>query len=395
MSLVQEVLGFIRSLRLQDKLSPRRNPEIIWAYLFFPAFIAYLVLLTGYINEKPSLGEIVVLDASLNTIIYPSSKIEIISSGFNWTEGPLWIQDDASSSSHLVFSDTVQNAIYKWEEGKGMFTVGKTLYVQYSGCRNVSGHCATLYEPGTNGLVRRSDSSLDLLACSHGERSIVFLRENGTRSAVVNQYKGKRLNSPNDLVWSPDGHLYFTDPDFGLQDLDKNIQNKDLEHNGVYMVKADFLNLALEMGEPTAYVRLVEGRLSMPNGLAFSPDFAKLYVANSDRDSPIVNVYDVEDDGSLKNGRVFFDFASDIQKGSKGLPDGVKVDINGNVYVAGPGGVHIISPNGLRLGIISVPDKLVSNLAFGGDGKLYITATDSVLRVAIRSKPARILKKLR
>ncbi|RYH32319.1 SMP-30/gluconolactonase/LRE family protein [archaeon] len=405
MSLLQEIFGFIRSLRLQDKLSPRSNPEIIWAYFFFPAFISYLVILTTFINEKPSIGRIVALDSSLGQLISPSSKIEVIASGLNWTEGPLWMYDD--NNPHLLFSDTILNNIYKWEEGKGMFTIGKTLHMLNSGCRDAFYNCELRREVGTNGLLRKDDSSLDLIAASHGERSLLLLRDNGTRSALVSHYKGKLLNSPNDLVWSPDGHLYFTDPHYGLFDHNGQLLDKQLEHNGVYMVKSDYLRLALQLGEPTAYVRLLEGKMTLPNGLAFSPDYSKMYVANSDPTDPYINVYNVADDGSLQGGRVFFN-ASSLYKaacqeaqqtfltceGNVGVPDGLKVDIDGNVYTTGPGGVLILSPEGKHLGTLKL-DRPASNLAFGGDGRLYITAMDLVLRVKVKAKPARIIRKVR
>eukprot|EP01031_Cornospumella_fuschlensis_P038243 gene38243-46471_t len=403
MSLIQEIFDFIRSLRLQDKLSPRRNPEIIWAYLFFPAFISYLVILTSFINEKPSIGHIVSLDASLGQLVGSSSKIEVIASGFNWTEGPLWIYDD--SNPHLLFSDTVLNNIYKWEEGKGMFTIGKTMHMVNSGCRDAQFNCELRREVGTNGLLRKDDSSLDLIAASHGERSLMLLRDNGTRSALVSHYKGKLLNSPNDLVWSPDGHLYFTDPHYGLFDHNRQLVDKQLDHNGVYMVKSDYVRLALQVGEPTAYVRLLEGKMAFPNGLAFSPDYSKLYIANSDPADPYINVYNVADDGSLLGGKVFFNASSLYQaackeaqeallpcEGHVGVPDGLKVDIDGNVYATGPGGVMILSPEGKHLGTLKL-DRPASNVAFGGDGRLYITAKDLLLRVKVKSKPSRIIRK--
>lgn len=399
MSVFQQIIGFLQSLRLQDKLYPSRNPEITWAFIFFPVFVAYLVILTGFINEMPTLGGITVYDDALSKLIDPSAKIEIIATGFSWAEGPLWMNDDAAP--HLLFSDTVGNKMYKWEEGKGMFTVGKTLHLQNSGCRDVSGHCAGLYEPGTNGVVRRDDASHDLIACSHGERSLLLFRENGTRSTIVSHYKGRRLNSPNDLVWSPDGHMYFTDPTWGLQDLQQRIVGKELEHNGVYMVKADYLLQALQQGQPTAYVRLLEAKMTMPNGLAFSPDFSKLYISNSDSSSPVINVYEVAEDGSLRGGRVFFDASpayspeACARAGScnaVGLLDGLKVDIHGNVFATGPGGVLVLSPEGVQLGLLRVEGRPASNVAFGGDGRLYITAKDMVVRVAVKTKPARIIK---
>lgn len=400
--LVSSVADFFKSLNLEEKLSPRKNHEIIWFYLFLPCFFLYMVFLSQYLNEKPPIGSIEVYSDSFAKFVSPSARMEVIASGLGWAEGPLWMQDD--NLPHLVFSDTALNRIYKWEEGKGMFTIGKTIYLDNSGCRNASDRCADLLEPGSNGLLRRNAESFDLIAAVHGDREIALIRENGTRSHVATHYKGKRLNSPNDLVLSPEGHLYFTDPTYGLQLRDRSIANQELQHSGVYMIKADFLRLALEAGEPTAYVRLVEAKLRAPNGLAFSPDFAKLYISNSELNNTFINVYDVADDGSLRKGRVFFNgtdlWQRDCEKAQSqqcsdlDAPiDGIKVDIHGNVFASGPGGVLVISPQGELLGRLRF-DRPVSNLAFGGDGRLYITAKDIVARLWVKTKPVRIVGKV-
>eukprot|EP00600_Ochromonadales_sp_CCMP1393_P007396 CAMPEP_0174959068 /NCGR_PEP_ID=MMETSP0004_2-20121128/2978_1 /TAXON_ID=420556 /ORGANISM="Ochromonas sp., Strain CCMP1393" /LENGTH=409 /DNA_ID=CAMNT_0016207359 /DNA_START=67 /DNA_END=1293 /DNA_ORIENTATION=- len=408
-------MDFIRSLNLEEKLSPRRNAEIIWFYIFFPCFIAYLVILTGFINSKPTIGSIEIIDPSFNNLIYPGKNIEIISGDLTWTEGPLWVQDDAAGLNYLMFSDTVLNRIYKWEEGKGMFTVGKTIYVENSGCLDDPVYCEGMHEPGSNGLLRKDANSLDLLACQHGERAISLIRENGTRSALVTHFNGSQLNSPNDLVISSDGHLYFTDPKYGLVKKDKQLIEPTVPHSGIYMVRKEFLQLALETGEPITTAILMDGSLEWPNGLAFSPDFSKLYVSNSKRYQPIWMVYDVADSGKLKNGRVFFDgtqlyeeecagstnkeavLASaagtlDPQHSTSapcrsgrpadqlGSPDGLKVDIHGNVFATGPGGVIVINPEGKLIGRFRF-DRPVSNLAFGADGRLYFTASDIIARV--------------
>jgi gluconolactonase len=226
----------------------------------------------------------------------------------------------------------------------------------------------------------------------------------------VTHYKTHRLNSPNDLVYSPEGHLYFTDPTYGLHSKhDFSIVGKELNHSGVYMVKADYLRMALESGEPTAYVRLLENKLSHPNGLAFSPDFSKLYIANSDSENSYINVYEVKDDGSLKRGSLFFNATewagqqcvsfddsrqqcADTDAGN-GPVDGLKVDIHGNIFASGPGGVVVLSPEGVPLGRLRF-DRQVTNVAFGGDGRLYITAKDIVARLWVKTKPARIVGKL-
>lgn len=400
---MRSIFEFIASLNLSEKLSPIRNKEIIWFYIFLPSAVLYLSFLARYLNEKPALGSILVLDASFQKLIPKSAKIEIIATGSSWTDGPLWMQDD--SLPFFLYTDTAQNRIYKWEEGKGMFTIGKTIYVEESGCRSDPEYCRRIDEPGAAGLVRRNEDSQDIIACSHGERSIMLLRENGTRSVVASHYKGSRLNSPNDLIWSPEGHLYFTDPPFGLYGIDGSVAGKELNHSGVYMIKSEYLKMALDMGVPTAYVRLLESKLSLPNGLALSPDFSKMYITNSEPSEPSVWVYDVADDGSIANGRLFFN-ATELFLSTKttevatNLPrhaafvtlNGLKVDIHGNLYVAGIDGVFVISSQGKLVGRL-IMDRPVSNVAFGGDGRLYITAGDIVARVKVTTKPARIIKR--
>lgn len=399
------MMDFVRSLNLEEKLSPRKNADIIWFYIFLPCVVAYFVILTGFINSKPFIGSIEVLDPSFVALIYPGREMEIIAADLQWAEGPLWIQDDAASLSYLMFSDTIANRIYKWEDGKGMFTVGKTIYVENSGCKNDLAYCAKMYEPGSNGLLRRdaASSSLDLLACQHGERAITLMRDNGTRSAIATHFNGSRLHSPNDLVVSPEGHLYFTDPRYGLYDRNGQIQGQELAHSGVYMIRSEYLQIAMQSGQPTDQVWLMDGTLGWPNGIAFSPDFSKLYVSNSDRTAPIWKVYDVADTGLLKSGRVFFD-ASELYKqctqgdanqssdacDSLGAPDGMKVDIHGNLFASGPGGVLVISPAGKLIGRFRL-DRPASNVAFGADGRLYITAKDIIARVWMKTKPNRIV----
>eukprot|EP01038_Epipyxis_sp_PR26KG_P011105 gene11105-14905_t len=410
------VFEFVASLKLQDKLSPRKNVEIIWFYIFFPCFVAYLYMLSNHINSKPAIGTFDIFDKkAFEYLIRKESKIELIAEGLKWTEGPLWMNDESASSSYLMFSDTILNKIFKWEEGKGLFTVGKTIYVEYSGCKSNRTYCDSIYEPGSNGIIRRDSATLDLIVCQHGERSISLLRENGTRSFIATHYKGKRLNSPNDLVWSPDGHLYFTDPIYGLYSKSNKLVGKELKQKGIYMVPNEFVKLSILGGIPTTAVKLLDSSVELPNGLAFSPDYSKLYVSNSNKRNPYWKVFDITDDGSLTNGKLFYNASSLIHeeceseklgKGNSenktdkcnyskiGAPDGLKVDINGNLFASGPGGVLIISPEGNLIGRLRL-NKPVSNVAFGEDGRLYITASDIIARVSVKTKPARIIKSTR
>lgn len=372
---------FVISLNLGEKLLPKRNHEIIWFYLFFPVFIGYLWILSTYLNLKPSVGTVEIYDPSLSELIYPNYRMQVVATGLNWAEGPTWITDENAGIGYVIFSDTINNRIYKWEDGRGMFTVGKTIYQEKGGCSN-DPRCDSLLEPGSNGLIRRDSTSLDLIVCQHGARSISLLRENGTWSKVATQFKGKKLNSPNDLAFSLDGHLYFTDAPYGL--FKKNT-SEDLEQeipfSGVYLIPRDYLHNAMVLGVETASVTLLDKSMQRPNGIAFSPDFSKLYVSNSDPSLPVIKVFDVADNGALQNGRIFFD-ASELVEAERtriraeaiagcekdvtssnvpippvqrepsspcpsprqvGMLDGMKVDIHGNLFIAGPGGVLVIS----------------------------------------------------
>lgn len=433
---------------VETRLNPSKNGEVAWVWIFLPALFCYLSILQQFINSKPSTGSIEVFDASFEKILYPSArKMEIISSGHIWTEGPAWMEDADNSINYLLYSDTRQNRIFRWEEGKGLFTVGRTLYMDKSGCKNDPEYCEKMFEPGSNGILRLAGSrsavasslgesagkmssssvaaaSLDLLVCQHGERAISFIRDNGTRTFIATHYKDRRFNSPNDLVWSPEGHLYFTDPPYGLFNLDKEIVNQELAFSGVYMIKAADVNEAIRTGVPTKNIKLLDKRLSRPNGIAFSPDFSKLYVSNSDPTNAFWKVYTMGDDGSVTAASTFFnatDMLVDLQQKQEqrikqrqqheakdkknsvsdgikdkdmdhmevyGVPDGMKVDINGNLIASGPGGVLVISPTGKLIGRFRL-DRPVSNVQFGGDGRLYFTASDQIIRVWINTKPVR------
>jgi gluconolactonase len=338
--------------------------------------------------------------------------MEIIATGSQWAEGPVWIDDENAGIGFLAYSDTKLNRMFRWDEGKGFFTVGKSLMNERSGCRANRTYCNEMSEPGSNGILRMNAAlmpianakSIDLLVCQQGERAISLLRENGTRSFVATHYNGKRFNSPNDLIWSPEGHLLFTDPDYGLitkvpRYLHENdtepATDREIPFNGVYMIRKEDLADAVETGQPVPKVYLLNGEMSKPNGLAFSPDFGKLYVSNSDPKHPVYMVFDVSPDtGALSNGRIFYDATTLRTPPSdgvgNGLPDGMKVDINGNVFAAGPGGVLVLSPEGVLIGRFQI-DRPVSNVAFGGDGRLYATASDVITRIWIKTKPVRII----
>jgi gluconolactonase len=299
------------------------------------------------------------LDQRFDALIAPGTKIEKIADDLLWSEGPLW---DARTDT-LLFSDIPRNVIKVWHADKGVST-----FLERSGYTGAAPF--TGKEPGSNGLTFDLQGRLTL--CQHGDRRISRREADGTMVPLATHFDGKRLNSPNDLVFDQQGALYFTDPPFGLPGTFKD-PNKELSFNGVFRVSAD--------GKVTAVARDLEA----PNGLGFSPDFKTLYVANARAHSPIWKAYAVKPDGSLDQGRVFAD-SSKLYKQGDGVPDGLKVDMHGNVFATGPGGVLVYAPDGTLLGRIltGVP---TANVAFGEDGStLFITANHRVLRLRTRTR---------
>jgi gluconolactonase len=249
---------------------------------------------------------------------------------------------------------------------------------------------------GSNGLVKLyadPNAGADIVACQHGERAVAVLFENGTRVFLATHYQGKRLNSPNDLAWSNEGHLYFTDPAYGLYDKQRQVLlGQELTFSGVYMIHRDEIKMSLTTGVPTDKLQLVtqEDEFNIPNGITFSPGFVKAYVSNSDSKNAYWKVFDLMQDGSFANGRVFYNATSLIEKGHLGNPDGMKVDSKGNLYASGPGGVLVFAPEGKLMGRL-ITNKTVSNVAFGANGMLYMTASDAILRVKINTRPAKVV----
>jgi gluconolactonase len=298
------------------------------------------------------------LDPRFDALIAPGTKVEKIADDLLWSEGPLW---DARTKS-LLFSDIPRNVIKRWHAEKGVSTFLESS--GYTGAAPFTGR-----EPGSNGLAFDPQGRLTL--CQHGDRRVSRREADGTMVPLATHFEGKRLNSPNDLVFDNQGALYFTDPPFGLPGTFQD-PNKELSFNGVFRVSG---------GKVTAVARDLEA----PNGLAFSPDFKTLYVANARAQSPIWKAYGVRPDGSLDQGRVFAD-ASKLYKQGDGVPDGLKVDEKGNLFATGPGGVLVYAPDGALLGRIltGVP---TANVAFGEDGAtLFITANHRVLRLRTRTK---------
>ena len=291
-------------------------------------------------------------DGALDALVPRDARIEKLADGFAFVEGPIWIRD-----GKLLFSDPNTNVIYQWSEGRGV-----SVFRRNSG---LEGDISAYHQPGSNGLTLDPEGRLTL--CQHGNRRVVRIESDGKETVLADRYQGKRLNSPNDLVYHSDGTLYFTDPPFGLPKVYDD-PGKELPYSGVFCLARGTLKLA-------------STDLKGPNGLAFSPDEKYLYVGNWDEQKKIVMRYEVRGDGALVGGKVFFDMTS--APGDEAI-DGVKVDRRGNVYVSGPGGVWVISALGRHLGTLRGPE-LAANFAWGDtDGRgLYMTARTGLYRVRL------------
>jgi gluconolactonase len=300
------------------------------------------------------------LDPEVNEIVPPNPKIFKLAEGFTFTEGPVWVRD----GGYLLFSDPNESRIYKYS------TDGRVeVFREQSGYAGAD--IAEYSQPGSNGLTLDPQGRLTI--CQHGNRRVVRLEKDGTLTVLADRYQGKRLNSPNDLVYRSDGTLFFTDPPFGLPKFYDD-PRKELSFSGVFCIYQGQL-------------KLVGQDLKGPNGIALSPDEKYLFVGNWDPEKKVVMRYEVGADGSLSGGKVFFDMTS--APGEDAI-DGVKVDREGNLYVSGPGGLWIISPEGKHLGTIIAP-KHPHNMAWGDDdGKtLYMTAMSGLYRMKLNNPGVR------
>jgi len=309
----------------------------------------------GRIGRKAEVkADVKRVDPALDEIVPDELTIEKLADGFIFTEGPVWVPD-----GYLLFSDPNANTIYRWSPDG-----------QVSVFRTKSGYTGTdiseYGQPGSNGITLDPEGRVTI--DEHGNRRVVRIEKNGVVTVLADRYEGKRLNSPNDLVYRSDGTLFFTDPPFGLPRAFDD-KRKELPFSGIYSLK-------------DGHLRLGAKELTGPKGLAFSPDERYLYVGNWDEKKKVVMRYDVRADGTLSQGEVFFDMTS--APGDDAL-DGVKVDLRGNVYVSGPGGLWILSPEGKHLGTIVGPEH-PHNLAWGDDDgrTLYLTAQTGLYRVRLK-----------
>ena len=314
-------------------------------------------------STAKTIGTIERNSPELDSLIAPDAVIEVLGEGFDWTEGPVWVPN----GEYLLFSDIPPNKIMKWKEGQGI-----SLYLTPSGY--TGDNVAAYKEPGANGLLL--DSQGNLVLCQHGDRRIARMnaplgQPKPEFTTLADRWDGKRINSPNDAAYDSKGNLYFTDPPYGLPKQAEDPE-KETPFSGVYLLR------------PDSKVALLVDSLSRPNGIAFSPDEKTLYISNSDPKRAIWMAYGVNTDGTLSNGRVFYDATSMVGDEHKGLPDGMKVNKDGIVFAGGPGGVWVFKPDGSVLGRIDT-GQATANCAFGNDGKtLYITADMYLARIQLR-----------
>ena len=306
------------------------------------------------------IGKIYTIDEKLNTIINAGTKIEKIADGFSFTEGPVWHPD-----GYLLFSDPNTNTIYRYNPANHNVTV----YMSHSGYTGAD--IGEYGQPGSNGLA--IDKEGRLIVDQHGNRRVVRYEKKGPLTILADKIDGKRFNSPNDVLLKSDGSIYFTDPPYGLPNF-FNDARKELDYSGVFMIK-------------DGKVSVVSKDLGGPNGLAFSPDEKYFYVSNWDiRDIHHTKTlwrYEVNADGTLKNGKILFDW--NITEDDEAL-DGMKVDKAGNLFVSAPGGLWILNAEGKLLGKIVTPER-PANMAWGdADGKtLYMTAHSSLYKVRVNT----------
>lgn len=308
--------------------------------------------------KYPTFGQIERVDPRFDRLIPPDAKLEKLAEGFEWSEGPVWVDD----GGYLLFSDIPNNSVMKWKEGEGV-----SLFLKPAG---YTGSSPREGESGSNGLLL--DSSGRLVLCQHGDRQVARLEKDGRFTVLADRYRGKRFCSPNDAVFKSNGDLYFTDPPYGLPKEEKATLGQ-LGFCGVYRLGTD------------NRLTLLTDQMTRPNGIGFSPDEKTLYVAQSDPAEAIWKAFDVKADGTITGGRLFFDATAWVKK-YKGLPDGMTIDREGNLFATGPGGVNVFAPDGTFLGRIN-PGEATANCSFGDDGSvLYITADMYLCRIRTSTK---------
>lgn len=332
---------------------------------FSPLLAIAGLLLCGAAAKAQNYGEVVKVDPAADAVISSDAVVEKLGDGFQFLEGPVWVH--SKGSGYLLFSDIPANVIRKWDPKSGF-----SVYLEKSGYTGPDGTDAggqtnngfgMVILVGSNGITL--DRQGRIVFCAHGDRQVVRLEKNGKRTVLASMFEGKRLNSPNDLVFRHDGTLYFTDPPAGLRQGDKD-PKKEQPFNGVYR---------LQKGKLT----LVAKDFARPNGIAFSPDEKYLYVNDTLR--KIIVRFDVAPNGDTSNPTTITDMNSDTRPGA---PDGMKVDQKGNIYCTGPGGFWIMAPDGKHIATVNTK-QLPANLNWGDDDAktLYLTARTGLYRIRL------------
>jgi gluconolactonase len=311
-------------------------------------------------SSYPAIGQVHRQSEALDALIAPDARIEKLGEGYGWSEGPVWIED----GRYLLFSDVPGNRMHRWSEADGV-----TVYLDPSGYDGPA--TKDFREPGTNGLIRGPGNTI--LAADHGNRSIAQIDlATKAKTFVATRYQGKRFNSPNDLVRTSNGVIYFTDPPYGLEGINDS-PLKEQPHNGVYRL------------DPDGTVTLLVDDLTFPNGVLLSPDEKTLYVAQSDPNRAIIMAYSLDASGGISAGRLFADMTPMVGQDRPGLPDGMAIDRKGNIFSTGPGGVLVFAPDGTHLGTIAT-GTAIANCKFGEDGRtLFLTSHNMLARVRTKT----------
>ena len=320
-------------------------------------------LLFGFLivySQNNTIGSLEFLDPAMEELIDENAQIELLAEGFDWAEGPVWVD----RLNGVLFSDVPNNKVYMWNEKKGL-----SIFIEPSGMTNYS---PTNKSDGSNGLAL--DKNGNLILCQHGDRTVARLKKwnfkNPSFDIIVEKYKGKRLNSPNDLVFDKSGSIYFTDPPYGLKIQDDD-PLKELNFNGIYR------------WSESKGIELLSKSMKRPNGIILSEDEKTVYVGNSDKDNNVIIAFDNNKNG-LVNERVFFD-GNKLSKNRVGLFDGLKLHSSGIIFTTGPGGVLLLDSKGKHLGTI-MPGKATANCAFDSDESyLYLTSDNVLARIKLKS----------
>ena len=311
-------------------------------------------------SQNNTIGSLEFLDPAMEQLIDKNAKIELLAEGFDWAEGPVWV----NKLDGVLFSDVPNNKVYMWNEESGL-----SLFLEPSGMTNYS---PTNKTDGSNGLAL--DPNGNLILCQHGDRTLARLKKwnfiKPSFEIIVEKYEGKRLNSPNDLVFDKSGSIYFTDPPYGLKIQDDD-PLKELNFNGIYR------------WSESKGIELLSKSMKRPNGIILSKDEKTVYVGNSDKDNNVIIAFDNDKNG-LVNERVFFD-GNKLSKNRVGLFDGLKLHSSGIIFTTGPGGVLLLDSKGKHLGTI-MPGKATANCAFDSDESyLYLTSDNVLARIKLKS----------